>query len=187
MTTDGPRLPPRPESDWDDETRELLERTRFNDGEPLHIFSTLAHHPKLLKRWMVFGNHLLFKGALPARDRELLILRTAINCRADYEWGQHVPIAHGTGIDEAEVAAVVDGPDHASWSDFDRALLRAADELHTDYAISDATWNALSARYSVQELIEVPFTVGQYHMVAMALKTLGVEREPGVTGLPAPG
>ena len=185
MTTDGPRLPPLSESEWDDETREILERASFTGGDPLNIYLTLAHHPKLMKRWMVFGNHLLFKGALPARDRELLILRTAVNCRADYEWGQHLAFARQAGIDEAEIAAVVDGPDHASWSDLDRALLRAADELHTDYEISDATWKELSTRYSTQELVEVPFTVGQYHMVAMALKTLGVERDPGVPGLPS--
>ena len=186
MTTpDGPRLAPRPEDDWDDETRELLARTGIGEGRTVNIFTTLAHHPKLMKRWMVFGNHLLFKGSLPPRDRELLILRTAINCQADYEWGQHVPIAKATGVTAEEIERVARGAGDPGWNDFDRTLLQAADELHADCELSDATWEALSARYSVQEMIEVPFTVGQYHLVAMALKTLGVQREPGVEGLPA--
>ena len=53
----------------------------LGEQRPLNIFATLAHHPKLLKRWLVFGNHVLAKSTLPARDRELLILRTGWRCR----------------------------------------------------------------------------------------------------------
>ncbi|HEX5097096.1 MAG TPA: carboxymuconolactone decarboxylase family protein, partial [Acidimicrobiia bacterium] len=59
-------------------------------GKVLNIFGTLAYHPKLMKRWLVFGNHVLAKSTLPARDREILILRTGWKCRSPYEWGQHV-------------------------------------------------------------------------------------------------
>jgi hypothetical protein len=34
-------------------------RDRFGDGPVHSIFATLANHPKLLKRWLVFGNHIL--------------------------------------------------------------------------------------------------------------------------------
>ena len=71
----------------------------------------LAHHPKLLKRWMVFGNHILFKSTLPDRERELLILRIAWRCRAEYEWGQHVVITRRCGVDDAEMARIKEGPD----------------------------------------------------------------------------
>ena len=66
MATD-PLLAPLPEADWDDE----LPVVRGAGGEPLNIFGTLAHHPKLMKRWLVFGNHVLAKSTLPPRDREL--------------------------------------------------------------------------------------------------------------------
>ena len=77
-----PRLEPLARDEWDDETRALL-----GDDRTINIFATLAHHPKLMKRWLVFGNHVLAKSTLPPRDRELLILRTGWNCRASYEWG----------------------------------------------------------------------------------------------------
>lgn len=175
-----PRLEPLAVDVWDDETRALL-------GErPLNIFATLAHHPKLLKRWLVFGNHVLAKSTLDARARELLILRTGWNCRAPYEWGQHVVIARAAGITDDEIARVAAGPDAPGWPAEEAALLRAADELHAMQSLSDATYAALAEHLDVQQLLDVVFTVGQYHLVSMALNTFRVERDDGVTGVPIP-
>ena len=91
MLLKRPRIEPLAEDQWDPETRELLARSQMH-GRVLNIFSTLAHYPKLLKRWMVFAGHILGKSSLPARDREILILRIGWLCRAEYEWGQHVLI-----------------------------------------------------------------------------------------------
>src|ERR1700738_1133926 len=81
-----PRVRPLPPSEWDDETRALRESLR-RDGHVYNIFATLARHPQLLKRWLVFGGHVLSKSALPAREREIAILRMGWLCRAEYEWG----------------------------------------------------------------------------------------------------
>ena len=75
-------------------------------------------------------------------------------------------------------------PDAPGWAPFDRTLLTAADELADDACITDETWAALAERYDERQLIEVPMLVGQYHMVAFTLNSLGVQREPGVPGLP---
>jgi alkylhydroperoxidase family enzyme len=167
----------------DDETRALL-----GGGDPpvLNIFLTLARHPKLLKRWMVFGAHVLAKSTLAERDRELVILRTGWNCRSPYEWGQHVVIARRAGFTDADVEAIAAGPGDPHWSPFEAALLRAADELHTDSCIADTTWAALRERYDDRQVIDLIFAVGQYHLVSMALNSLGVERDDGVTGVPVP-
>jgi alkylhydroperoxidase family enzyme len=152
------------------------------DGRVLNIYATLARHPKLLKRWSVFGAHVLFRSTLPPRERELLILRTGWLCRSEYEWGQHVIIAKREGVTDEEIARVKDGPDAAGWAEPDRALLRAADELLDDAFISDATWQALAERFDTPQLIDIVFTVGQYNLVSMALNTLGVQLDDGVKG-----
>jgi alkylhydroperoxidase family enzyme len=64
----------------------------------------------------------------------------------------------------------------------DAALIRAADELHSDSFISDSTWRTLSITWNTQQLIDIIFTVGQYHTVSMALNTLGVQLDEGVRG-----
>lgn len=142
----------------------------------MNIFTTLVRHPRLFRRWLPLGGVLL-SGSLSARDRELLILRTAERCGAAYEWAHHVPLANDAGIADEEIERVRTGPSHASWSADDATLLRAADELHDDSRIGDATWDALAARYDEKQLIEIPILVGQYHLVAFALNSLGVEIE----------
>jgi alkylhydroperoxidase family enzyme len=157
---------------------------RRPDGTEMNLFATLAHHPKLLKRWSAFGGTLLFAGALPARDREILILRTAVHCRAEYEWGQHVGIGMQAGLTEDEIGRL--GGDRTGWSENEAALLEAADELHAGSVISDATWERLAAFYDAKQLIEVCMVVGQYHLVAFTLNSLGIEPEPGLPELPGP-
>ena len=175
----APRLAPLDTSTLDEETQQYAPPGSFN------IFRTLAHHPKLLKRWLVFGNHILAKNSLPERERELAILRTGWNCGAAYEFGQHTVIGREAGVGDAEVVALTRPlADHA-WSDDDRALLAACDELHADQCITDTTWASLSERWNEHQLLDLVFTVGQYTLVSMALNTLGVELDEGLPGFPA--
>ena len=165
----------------DDETRELFGRgLSAPDGAPLNIFGTLARHPKFLKRWMPFAAHVLSKSTLPARDRELLILRTGFRCASRYEWGQHAVIALRCDIDAEEIDRVKAGPDADGWTVHDAALLRAADELHDEARIADATWATLSSAYTDEQLIDVIGAVGNYHLVAFLLNSLGVQLDDGV-------
>ena len=178
----GPRIPPLPESEREDSIKELLASVKIAGAEA-NIFTTLARHPGLMRHWLKFGGKLM-AGRLPARDRELLILRTGWNCRAEYEFGQHARLGRDAGLTEEEIRRVTEGPDAAGWEAFDATLLHAADELHAACRISDDTWTSLAERYDTRQLIEIPMLVGQYHLVAMTLNTLGVEREDGLEGFP---
>lgn len=175
----GPRIPPRAIEDLDPETAELLRRNAIG-GRVLNIFSTLAHHPDLMRRWLVFAAHVLRKSTLGPRERELVILRIGWLCRSEYEWGQHVLIGRDVGLSDEEIRAIADGPEASLWTEQDRLLLRATDELHRDAKISDATWQALNQRLSTEQRLDLVFAVGQYTLVSMALNSFGVERDEGV-------
>jgi alkylhydroperoxidase family enzyme len=177
----SPRIPPLGPDEQDDQARELLAGAAAPGIPASNIFSTLVRHPGLFRKWMPFGGKLL-TGKLPARERELLILRTGWRCQSDYEWGQHVLIGRAAGLSDEEIERLKVGPDAPGWDPFDAALVRAADELHDDACITDDTWAALAARYDVPQLTEVPMVVGQYHLVSFTLNSLGVQREPGVPG-----
>lgn len=179
MRLDQPRVPPLSDEEIDPEIRE-----RFGTLGLLNIFRTLAHHPKLLKRWLVFGNHVLGKSTLSDRDRELLILRVGWLCRAEYEWTQHVLIARRSGLTDEDIARIAEGPGAAGLSEFERVQLRAVDELHRDAFLSDATWAALAERYDTAQMLDLIFTVGQYQLVSMALNSLGVQLDAGLERLP---
>jgi 4-carboxymuconolactone decarboxylase len=156
---------------------DIAQQTGGSDAP--NIFTTIAHHPRLLKRWTAFGGVLLFRGELTGRDRELLILRTAWNCRAHYEWDHHIAFAHAAGIDDDEIARVTEGPEAEGWSAYEAALLKAADELHDHDRITDGTWTALAAERTPSEMVEICMVVGQYHLVAFTLNSLGVQLEDG--------
>jgi alkylhydroperoxidase family enzyme len=175
------RIPPLPPSERDDQARELIGEGL--GGQEANIFTTLVRHPGLMRKWLPFGGKLL-AGKIPARDRELLILRTGWNCRAEYEWAQHVVIGRAAGLSDEEILRIPRGPDAEGWAPFDATLLRAADELHTEFRVSDATWALVAERYDERQLIELPMLVGHYHLVAMTLNTLEVEIDPGLTGFP---
>jgi alkylhydroperoxidase family enzyme len=184
VATHTQRLAPLSADEQDEQAQELIGGVRVagaDEAPAANIFATLVRHPGLFRRWLPFAGKLL-AGKLPARDRELLILRTAWLCGAEYEWGQHKLIARTVEITDEEIERVKAGPAAEGWNESDAMLLRVADELHADAMISDATWRALASRYEERQLIEVPMLVGHYHMVAFALNSLGVQLEPGVDG-----
>lgn len=188
----APRIPPQPPADWDDAVRPLL-TADLGEGNPLgartmaelNLFTTVARDPAPFKPWVLLGRKLLADSAFSFRERELVILRTGLNCRAPYEWGQHVRIALDGGIPRAEVDRVAAGPDATGWDDRTRTLLRAADELHADATIAATTWTALAAHLDERELIELPLLVGYYHLVAFALNALGIQPETDLEPLPS--
>jgi alkylhydroperoxidase family enzyme len=182
-----PRLAPLDEPEWPEAARRVLEArpeglaSRLGDN---NIFSTLARHEALFRAWLPFAGFLLGGGVLPARERELLILRTGCNCGSSYEWGQHVRISEGLKMSREEILRVAQGPEADGWSPADAALLRAADELHERAKISAGTWAELAEAHDEQALIEITMLVGHYHMVAFALNSLEVELDDGLEGLP---
>jgi len=183
-----PRIPPLPESQWDEQLRAILDvrmagtDVRLGDN---NIFATLARHKDLFRVWLRFAGWLLGAGTLPARERELLILRTGYNCASPYEWGQHVRLSEQQlGIERETIMRVAEGPDAPGWSQADATLLRAADELHETAKISADTWAQLGEHYDERGLIEITMLVGNYHLVAFALNSLEVELDEGLEGLP---
>jgi 4-carboxymuconolactone decarboxylase len=181
MRLNEPRIPALEAGQWTDEAAKVM--APFVEQRRTHnIFKTMANHPDLLRRWLVFANHVLGKSTLDVRDREILILRIGYLCQSAYEWAQHVEIGRRAGIDDAAIAAIKTGSTAPTFSEKERLLLKAAEELHADAFISDATWQGLSRYYETQQLMDIVFTVGQYALVSMALNSFGVQLDSGLKG-----
>jgi alkylhydroperoxidase family enzyme len=174
------RIAPLAAGDQQEEHRELLAFTSTPGVHAVHLFATLARHPGLLRRWMPFAAK-VHGGKLPARHRELVVLRTGWRCGADYEWGHHVLASADADLTPEEVERTR-WSSYAGWEPLEAALLRCADELHDVSSVSDETWQVLAASYDERQLIELIMLVGHYHLVCFATNALGVQREPGVPG-----
>jgi AhpD family alkylhydroperoxidase len=144
-------------------------------GGPPHLFTTLARHRRIFRRWLRFAGALMPGGVLPRADSELLILRVAHNTDCEYEWRHHVRLATAAGLSAERIAAARVGPDDEGWSERQALLLRAADELHAERTISSGLWTELRPRLRDEELIELCLLVGHYEMLAMTLNALAVE------------
>jgi alkylhydroperoxidase family enzyme len=179
-----PRIPPLRNDEITDEVAAILPKIMvagtMTAGRS-NIMRTLVRHPELFQRWTPLLDGLL-NGRLAHRDREILVLRTAWNCQSEYEWGQHVSVGRRIGLSEEDIRNTATGPEAAGWTDTERLLLVAADELHHESAVGESTWTGLAQRYDDQEMIEIVMVVGYYHLVAMMLKSVGVPADDGLPG-----
>jgi alkylhydroperoxidase family enzyme len=168
------RIDPVTPDTLSDDARAALEGWLRPDATDVPApLDTFARHPDLARAFLGFNRH-LFASTLPARTRELLILRTAATCGSAFERVQHEIIARREGIDDAEIARTIEGPDAAGWSTADAALLRATDELLGTWNVSDATWAELATELDDRQLMDLVFTVGSYAMLGAALNAFGV-------------
>jgi alkylhydroperoxidase family enzyme len=175
-----PRIPPI--ADPDPEVAELLAKTSVRPGPPLNIFATMAHHPRLLKRFNVLGGLFLTRGLLPEREREIVILRTGWRSRCEYEFGQHTLIGRRAGLTDDEIRALT--RDDGEWSEPDARLIQLADQIHDDQDVSDDLWARLGERWSPAQLEELVTLAGFYVMVSGFLNATRVQLDPGVPGWP---
>jgi alkylhydroperoxidase family enzyme len=176
-----PRIPPLSDAELSPDQEEALKPMRGGAMGVLNIFRTLAHAPKALTRFNDWGGYVLSRrNDLPAREREIVILRIGYLCKSGYEFTQHTRIGLNSGLSEAEIEAIKRGAG-AGWKPAEAVLIRAADELHADQFITDATWAELSRHYTMKQCMDAVFTAGQYTQVSMMLNTFGVQLDAGQT------
>ena len=180
MTARKQRIQFRDFSTLSAEDREMGERNKVN-GEVVNIFRVLMQNPKLARSWSRFAGYILGGQSLPARDREILILRIGWLNQAAYEWEQHVRIGKAAGLTDDEIDCISKGP-KAGWNKHDAALVQAADDLYENSVVSDETWKQLSERFNTEQMMDAVFTVGQYNLVSWALNSFGVPLDDYLPG-----
>jgi 4-carboxymuconolactone decarboxylase len=171
------RLPFMGEDDLDERHLAALEQLRvlygYPEGMPLApFFANLAHSPEFFAGYIELGVTASIRSALPARVRELAILRTGWLYGAPYIWSEHVHSARGRVLSSEEIGRIVEGPGAQGWSDADRAVLQAVADLHDDAMISDATWDALAIHFDARQLLELPILIGHYVTTAFLQNSL---------------
>jgi alkylhydroperoxidase family enzyme len=147
------------------------------DVPPLTIFRTIARNERLLPAFLGLGSHLLRRTTLPAREREIVILRVGWLEQSEYEFGQHTTIGRAAGLTDEEIGWLADVAT-PSWSVDDAALVAMADELCSDGVVSDGTWSRLTDRWNDEQLLDLLALAGYYRLVSGLLNSAGVALEP---------
>ncbi|MFM8409580.1 MAG: carboxymuconolactone decarboxylase family protein [Alphaproteobacteria bacterium] len=145
----------------------------------LNVFKMLANAETLFPSWARLGGAILGKMKLSPKLRELVILRIARISDCEYEWTQHVPIGKAVGVTDAQVEALLAGRDDAPcFDESERLVLRATDESTRDVRLSQATFDALLARFDRREIVEILMTAGFYRALATVLESTAVDPDP---------
>jgi alkylhydroperoxidase family enzyme len=185
-----PRVPP-PDR-YDESMLAFLRTTKFYDqGRPLNAHQVLSHHPpagRSLNRFLDWGDD----AVLSARERRLLILRTASRTRCEYELSVHRQQGVRSGdMSPEEVSALeVDPmPVPDSLSPRELALLAIADAICRTDTLDDEQWTAAVSVLTVQDIIECLIIVGYYRMCSGVMNALAVPPEddmsPTATAAPS--
>ena len=142
--------------------------------EASNLFLMLMRNFRLFRTWLGFAARMMPHGEIQRRDSELVILRVGWNCRARYEWGQHVDIGMRAGVSADDIARIPQGAEAPGWEPRIATLMRACDEFHHERMISEPTWLELETHYSTRLLIEVVMLMGHYEMLAGVLNSTGL-------------
>ncbi|SFG01201.1 Carboxymuconolactone decarboxylase family protein [Novosphingobium sp. CF614] len=165
-----------------DEMSESMGNQRGSEISPM--YRLFFRHFPLFRCTMDMSVQLLAKGELSARERELIIVRTTWLCGAPNPYGEHVEIGRSIGISEEDLRRLSVGSTAPGWSDHERNMLKAVEDLCERQAVSDEVWDALALEWTDKQQIEFPAIVGQYIASAIMHNTLRTrisERNKGLT------
>ena len=169
------RVPPVAPDDaaWTDDVRAGIETWGIAPEEATTLLRTLAQHPPALHGLGPLAAYLRQRSTVPVVDALLIGLRVAWLCRSEAVWVELAAEARRFGLGDADLRRIAEGPD-AGWGVRDVWLVRAGDELYRNAFLSDATWSALAARFSAEQMLDVVFTGAEDILLSMLANSLGV-------------
>jgi alkylhydroperoxidase family enzyme len=181
-----PRMAPVQSEEFNEETRAFLGRWTggfFKEADRNPVLQTFAHHPKLAELFSQFNIHILTTNTMPVKQRQIAIMRTAWITKATYMWSSHLNTSVACGLSDDMFRPIQMGPDDPYFTDFERTIMLATDELVNDRTISDENWKKLMAEWTNQQMLDFMFTVGCYLTSAMVMRATGVQRMPDLLTL----
>lgn len=155
----------------------------------LNVFRTLLRRPPLAGSVSALLLTLLRGDRLDPRLRELVIMRVGWVTGSEYEWSQHWAIAPLFAVEPDDLLGVREWEAHAGFGPPERSVLAATDEVLRDGAVSDAAWEGCRRHVSAdpEVLLELVGVIGAWQMVAVLLRSLGVELDEGLERWPPDG
>jgi 4-carboxymuconolactone decarboxylase len=172
------------EAPYEEEVARTLEAMMPPGVEPLRLFRTLAHNPRVLGK--IRAGNLLDRGSIERVDREIAILRTCALCRSEYEWGVHVAIfsaRFGISPETANGTVLWSGEDER-WSEKERAIVQLADALHREATVDDELYRVLEKHFAEDQIVELLVLMGFYHVISYVTNALAIDLEPSGARFP---
>jgi 4-carboxymuconolactone decarboxylase len=181
-----PRIPNLPESQWTPEVQALfpimLPPGSTARGSDFNSILVLAHHPRLSGPWLRFNAAVSSGFTLTPRLKEIAVLRVAWRSQSSYEWTHHMLSGLRAGLDRGEFAALMEETPGDRWSELERGVILAVDDLWRQQKVGDAAWSILSRHATTEQAVELLYLIGGYFALAGILNTAEAPVEPPILG-----
>jgi 4-carboxymuconolactone decarboxylase len=141
-------------------------------------FNAYARSPGLGLRLLEVSDYVRFNSSLEPRLSEFAIMIGARHWSVPYEWRAHYPLAVKGGLAPQILADVGAGKRPQSMKDDETALYDFVTEMYRDKNISDATFNAVLAKFGERGVMDLIGIIGYYDIASMALITQKAKAQP---------
>jgi len=167
------RIPYLDKSDLAPENQDLLARN-------ITLHRALANSPNGLRAFGGLGQFIRHKSRLDPRLRELAILQVGYLARAPYEWSHHIKIGRDFGVTDDDIRALIAETEGRSskLEPLAKLVLRAAREMTSDLAVTQATFAALRKELDEERMVDLVITISFYNAVVRLLASLEIDVEP---------
>lgn len=158
---------------------EMFAKMEAGGFQVLNLYGAVGHCAEIGPAFIRMGNKILFQGKLPPKLRELAILWVGHRAQATYEFTKHVAIGRESGVTDAQIQALAEGPGAAAFDAQERAVLTYTDEVSRGYRAGDAAFEALRGFLDDEQIVELTVVIGFYEMICRVLEALQIELEEG--------
>ncbi len=157
------------------ELAELERQILQERGRISTLYRVLLNSAPLAHGWEALFTAIRNRASLPARLRELAILRIASLNGARYEFDAHVPHAQMAGVSDEAIAALETGIVSGALAPLDRLVLELTDAMTRDIEVPDALFERVREQFDAEKLVELVATIAAYNMVSRFLVALRIE------------
>jgi alkylhydroperoxidase family enzyme len=160
-------------------------------GTPGDYWTTFALVPDLLLQARSSLMALMQPGRkLPAKLRELAILRTGIVGESRFEYSQHLKVARMVGVPDDKLTAIKSWALSNAFTPVERAVMQVTDEIVGRNLVEDDSFAALKQHLDDAQIMELFYVVGLWRMHGMIVRALHLEFDNDTTArmkeVPAP-
>jgi len=130
------------------------------------------HNPEMHRGFASLSGRVHSASRLPAKLREVVVLRVAALNDAEFEWASHAPAALRSGVTDGELAALRRG-DLSGFQGAERAAIEFAGAVE-QRQVDDAAWAAAREHFSEGELVDMTMLAGFYGLASRFVLALGI-------------
>lgn len=169
-------IPLRSSADTEGDVSRVLAKLE-STGNDLKINRLLANSSAAFRPYLLLASALLNKAALPAAEREIVILHLAARRQVTYEWDEHVPMSVRAGVSEAQRQALQnrDDIDPHLFSESERLAVFVSDAIIDHRAIEPSMWEDMKAQWGIEGGLDLILTVAFWGgFVPTVIESLGL-------------